>query len=105
MSMKRLITFCLFAFTTMTLWATEYFVSPTGSGTAYTQTSPGTLTSAVSKLQAGDVLYLLGGQYDLTTNLQISKSGTADKMITICSYQDEKPILDFRQAKNGTNVK
>ena len=103
MSMKRLITFCLFAFTTMTLWATEYFVSPTGSGTAYTQTSPGTLTSAVSKLQAGDVLYLLGGQYDLTTNLQISKSGTADKMITICSYQDEKPILDFRQAKNGTN--
>ena len=101
--MKRILTFCLLAICSISMWATEYYVSPTGSGTTFSKTAPGSLTSAVSKLQAGDVLYLMGGQYDLKDNVTISKSGTADNMITISAYQDEKPILDFRQAANKTN--
>lgn len=84
--------------------ATEYYVSPTGSGSKYTLASPGKLTATViGKLTAGDVLYLRGGQYDLNNNLSITRNGTADKMITICPYEDERPILDFRNETNGTN--
>ena len=101
--MKRIATLCLLAVSAIAVWATDYYVSPTGSGSTYSKTTPGSLSSAVSKLQAGDVLYLLGGQYDLTANLKINKAGTADNMITISAYQDEKPILDFQKAANGTN--
>ena len=80
--MKRIATLCLLAVSAIAVWATDYYVSPTGSGSTYSKTTPGSLSSAVSKLQAGDVLYLLGGQYDLTANLKISKAGTADNMIT-----------------------
>ena len=84
--------------------ATDYYVSPTGSGSNYTLASPGKLTATViGKLTAGDVLYLRGGQYDLNNNLSITRNGTADKIITICPYQDEKPILDFRTENNKTN--
>ncbi len=84
--------------------ATNYYVSPTGSGSNYTLASPGKLTATViGKLTAGDVLYLRGGQYDLNNNLSITRNGTADKMITICPYEDEKPILDFRTENNKTN--
>ena len=84
-----------------TVQAKDYYVSPTGSGSSYTQSAPGALTAAVGKLAAGDVLYLMGGQYDLTTTLKISKSGTADNMITICAYDAERPVLDFRNQANG----
>lgn len=42
--------------------ATNYYVSPTGSGSNYSEAAPGKLTSTViNKLQAGDNLYLMGG--------------------------------------------
>ena len=85
-------------------WATNYYVSPTGSGSSYTEASPGKLTATViNKLNAGDVLYLMGGQYDLQSNLTINRNGTADNMITICPYNNERPIIDFRNQINGTN--
>ena len=85
-------------------WATNYYVSPTGSGSAYSESSPGKLTATViNKLNAGDVLYLMGGQYDLQSNLTINRNGTADNMITICPYNNERPIIDFRNQINGTN--
>lgn len=85
-------------------WATNYYVSPTGSGSAYSESSPGKLTATViNKLNAGDVLYLMGGQYDLQSNLTINRNGTADNMITICPYNSERPIIDFRNQINGTN--
>ena len=35
MEKKRIVTLCLFALQAMTTWATEYYVSPTGSGNVY----------------------------------------------------------------------
>jgi len=82
--------------------ATTYYVAPDGSGSSYTLDSPGKFTSTViGKLQAGDVLMLRGGQYDLKSNLSISRNGTAEKMILIQAYPGEKPILDFREQANG----
>lgn len=105
-SMKKrlLLSTMLLATVAMGVQATDYYVSPTGSGSNYTLASPGKLTATViGKLKAGDNLYLRGGQYDLNNNLSITRNGTADNMITICPYQDEKPILDFRTEANKTN--
>ncbi len=102
--MKKIALISCFALLSLATWATNYYVSPTGSGSNYTLASPGKLTATViGKLTAGDVLYLRGGQYDLNNNLSITRNGTADKMITICPYEDEKPILDFRTENNKTN--
>lgn len=104
MKKRLLLSTMLLAATAMGMQATDYYVSPTGSGSNYTLASPGKLTATViGKLKAGDVLYLRGGQYDLNNNLSITRNGTADNMITICPYQDEKPILDFRTEANKTN--
>jgi hypothetical protein len=79
-------------------------VSPNGNGSAYTESSPGKLTSTViEKLKAGDNLYLMGGQYDFQNTLSINRSGSEGNMITIQPYNDEKPILDFRQQQNKKN--
>ena len=80
------------------------YASPTGtSSTGLTPEAPGKLTTMISKLAAGDILYLLDGQYDLTSSVSINKSGKADKYIMIAAYQDAKPILDFRNEPNKTN--
>ena len=87
-----------------TAHATDYYVSPSGSGSKYTLEAPGPLTSTViGKLKAGDNLYLLGGQYDLKNSLSINRSGTADQMITIQGYGDSEAIIDFRQTAIKTN--
>ena len=102
---KRLLlsTMMLAAFA-VSMQATDYYVSPTGSGSNYTLASPGKLTSTViGKLQPGDNLYLRGGQYDFSNSLSINRSGNAGSMITIQPYADETPILDFRQTANKTN--
>ncbi len=84
--------------------AKEYYVSPSGSGSSYTKDAPGAFSSsAVNMLTGGDVLYLIGGQYDLTANFKIGVSGTAEKMITISAYDSNRPILDFRSESNKTN--
>lgn len=84
--------------------ATDYYVSPSGSGSNYTLASPGKLTSTViGKLKAGDNLYLMGGQYDFQNTLSINRSGTEGNMITIQPYNSEKPVLDFRQQQNKKN--
>lgn len=94
----------MLALATLGVQATDYYVSPTGSGSSYTESSPGKLTSTViGKLKAGDNLYLMGGQYDFQNSLSINRSGTEGNMITIQPYNDERPILDFRQTANKTN--
>ena len=90
----------------MSMHATDYYVSPDGSGTSYTLASPGELTSTViGKLKAGDNLYLRGGQYNLNATLSFTsgRSGTASSYVTVCAYGDEKPILDYRDQTYGKN--
>ncbi|QRW21466.1 pectate lyase [Rhizoctonia solani] len=71
--------------------ATAIYVSPTGSDSA-----AGTLAAPLKSIQKAIDKYHLPswGTYALTTNLQITKSGTANAKYTLTNYQSEKVIID-----------
>lgn len=70
------------------------FVSASGSGSAYTEASPGSLQNALNSSVPGDVIFLRGGTYTITTQINITISGTRDKRITIESFPGELAVLD-----------
>ena len=76
--------------------AASIYVSPTGSDTAAGSLEAPfkTIQFAVDRAVAGDTVYLRGGTYAQTTNIQIKKSGTASKQYTLRAYQSEVPIVD-----------
>ncbi|CAE7129714.1 unnamed protein product [Rhizoctonia solani] len=76
--------------------ATAIYVSPTGNDSAAgTLAAPlKSIQKAVDKAAAGDTIYLRGGTYALTTNIQITKSGTANAQYTLTNYQSEKAIIN-----------
>ncbi len=76
--------------------AATLYVSPTGtsSGTG-TLTSPfGSIQSAVNAATAGSTIYLRGGTYSPTTNIQITKSGSAGSPYVVSAYESEKVVID-----------
>lgn len=83
--------------------ATTYYSSPTGksSNLGNSANSPLDLLSGINKLSAGDVLQLAGGKYtipfvkDKKNTIFFTKSGTAQKPITIQTANGEKATLDF----------
>ena len=82
----------------------KYYASPTGTGTGTSYDAPMSLSSGLSKLASGDSLFLLGGQYDLTSTITIQKAGTSESSRTfVGAYPGEKPILDFRNQKHSSN--
>ncbi len=84
-------------------FATTYYASPNGSGNGKTYSTPCSFSNGIGKLsQAGDTLYLLGGQYDLDNTKISDKAGTSSRYIVIAGYPNEKAILDFRQTAYGT---
>lgn len=104
MNRKQLLLAAAIGLACAPVWATDYYVSPAGSGSKYTLEAPGPFTSTViGKLKAGDNLYVMGGQYDLKNSLSINRSGTADNLITIQGYGDGEAIIDFRQTAIKTN--
>jgi len=78
------------------IFAVTIYVSPTGSDTAAgSLTNPlNSIQSAVNKAVAGDTIYLRGGTYSPTSNIQITKSGSSTKPFTISAYNFEVPIVD-----------
>ncbi|MGN0282575.1 MAG: right-handed parallel beta-helix repeat-containing protein [Prevotella sp.] len=102
---RHLIVVLTVSFFCQTVSAITRYASPTGSdanGTSPDQ--PGSFTALVKKLQAGDTLLLLDGQYDMAERCNINVGGTADNYITIESAPGAKAILDFRTVPNGTNA-
>ncbi|GAB7036747.1 MULTISPECIES: right-handed parallel beta-helix repeat-containing protein [Catenuloplanes] len=75
---------------------TTLFVAPGGSDSnAGTQQAPlATIQKAVSLVVAGGTIAVRGGTYALTTNIQITKSGTASAPITLTAYAGEKVVID-----------
>jgi hypothetical protein len=71
-----------------------YYVSPSGSdGNAGTLASPWrSINTAVANLKGGDTLYVRGGTYAETVNVNVS--GTASSPITITAYPGELPVID-----------
>ncbi|KAH7123282.1 pectate lyase L [Dactylonectria estremocensis] len=84
-------------------WAASIYVSPTGSNSGDASiTSPLlSIQSAVNLAVAGDTIYLRGGTYSPSTNIQIKKSGTSSKPYTVTAYGSEVPIIDG-EALTGT---
>jgi hypothetical protein len=76
--------------------ATSVFVATTGSDSnAGTQAAPlKTVQKAVDRAQPGDTIYLRGGTYAPSTNIQILKNGTASAPITMRNYNNERVIID-----------
>lgn len=76
--------------------AATYYVSPHGQDTnSGLGPGPGkalrTIQAGVNKLQPGDTLLIRGGVYRET--VVFSRSGTADRPITVRSYQNEKVVI------------
>ncbi len=78
------------------------YVSPDGTGDGSAADKPSTIYKVISKLKPGYTLYLLGGQYEMTSSISPTVSGGAGAPIKFFAYQNEKPVLDFAKqtAKN-----
>ncbi len=72
---------------------TSYYVSPTGSGTAFTEANPGALSDAVSLVQAGEEIVLLDGIY-YEGEFNLTRSGNAGEPITIRAQTGASAIMD-----------
>lgn len=97
--------FCLL-FLTRSLFASEYYVSPSGedNGAGSIGNPYKTIGKAVTMASAGDTIYLRGGQHNYSSTISISKSGALGNPITLRSYPDETVILDFTgQPIGGSN--
>jgi pectate disaccharide-lyase len=74
------------------------YVSPSGSASAAgTESAPTTLDSAISRIQAGQTIYMRGGTYNLSTTITIpaTNNGTSASKKSIVAYGSEIPILNF----------
>ncbi|WP_426514067.1 right-handed parallel beta-helix repeat-containing protein [Dactylosporangium sp. McL0621] len=76
--------------------AATLYVAPNGSdANAGTLAAPlATIQKAVGLVTAGGTIAMRGGTYALTTNVQITRSGTASAPITLTAYNGEKVTVD-----------
>jgi Secretion system C-terminal sorting domain len=105
--MKKIITLILL-FVVGNSFATTYYVATTGSD-ANNGTSNAsaflTIPKAISKVVAGDIIYLRGGTYNITTKITVNKSGTAANRISLIAFPgDARPIINgSAMAANSSN--
>ncbi|WP_045746946.1 right-handed parallel beta-helix repeat-containing protein [Actinoplanes rectilineatus] len=71
-------------------------VAPNGSDSnTGTPAAPlATIQKAISLVAAGDTIAVRGGTYALSSNIQITKSGTSAAPITLTNYGSERVIID-----------
>jgi Right handed beta helix region/Protein of unknown function (DUF1565) len=87
---------------TPALAAGDLFVAPNGNdASAGTMTSPlATLQRAVALATPGTTIRLRGGTYQFSSNVRISKDGTATQPYTITAFQSERVLLDGENLPN-----
>ncbi|MGC4068768.1 MAG: right-handed parallel beta-helix repeat-containing protein [Polyangiaceae bacterium] len=90
-----------------TVVSNAIYVSPTGSASAAgTITAPTTLATAVSRVTAGQTIYLRGGTYALSSTISLTKSGSSSSQIALRAYplDSARPVLDFSaMSESGSN--
>jgi len=74
--------------------AKSIYVSPTGNGSGTLESPYGSIQVAVDAAAAGDTIFLRGGTYAPSANIQIGKSGTRTAPISVRPYENEKVIID-----------
>ncbi|WP_420819061.1 right-handed parallel beta-helix repeat-containing protein [Paenibacillus nanensis] len=84
------------------------YVAPNGSDhNSGTISNPTTLSSAISRLAPGGIIYMRGGTYSYSTQITIERTnnGTSSARKIIQPYGTEKPVLDFSsQPYNASDV-
>ncbi len=87
--------------------ATTYYLSTSGSD-SYSGTSSSSpfasLAYAVSKLSAGDVLYVSGGTYyEDSAPIIVRTSGSSSSPITVSGNESNRPVFHFDGRESSTN--
>lgn len=83
------------------------YVTPTGNtDAAATENDPIDIYSAVKFLRAGQTIYVLSGNYNLTAPITIDRgnNGFDDKLKVLSAYSDERPVFDFGTTSNGFSL-
>ncbi|MBS0425144.1 MAG: right-handed parallel beta-helix repeat-containing protein [Proteobacteria bacterium] len=80
------------------------FASPTGTGTTCSKLAPCNIWNVVNKAGSGDVIFLRGGTYTISKNLNFYNQGSATAPIIFESYPGESAVLDGGQNSKGTNI-
>lgn len=81
------------------------FVSPAGSGTSCTKSSPCDIWTAIAKAQAGDVVFLFGGMYPVSKTINFYNHASAPSPVIFESLPGETAIFDGSQHSRGTTVR
>jgi hypothetical protein len=89
----------LFAGTGQRLEAAIYYVSPSGGGTACSQSSPCALTTGLDRVAPGDEVVLLDGTY--TTPLIVTKGGSSGKHVVVRAQNNGRAIVRVTNARVG----
>ncbi len=74
--------------------AKSIYVSTTGNGSGTLESPYGSIQTAVNAAVAGDTIFLRGGTYAPSANIQVGKSGTSTAPISVRPYQSEKVVID-----------
>jgi hypothetical protein len=88
-----------------TIEAGDLVVAPNGSSSnPGTLASPTTLSSAISKIGAGNTIWMRGGTYSLSATITSARtnSGSSGASKNIFAYGTEKPVLDFSAQSFGS---
>ncbi|MBN2037676.1 MAG: right-handed parallel beta-helix repeat-containing protein, partial [Chitinispirillaceae bacterium] len=88
------------------IFAETYYIAPNGN-----DSHPGTidepfasLGKGCDKAAAGDIVYVRGGTYAMSSGITIRKSGSSDtRRIRFWAYQNERPVFDFSGIRSQTN--
>lgn len=106
--MKKIVLGLFVMMVTFSLSAANYYASPNGTGDGSSVSTPGSISAGFSVLASVDTLYLMAGQYDLTTCIKVKNiNGTAEKYKVISGYTDGEAILDYRwqaYGERGINI-
>jgi hypothetical protein len=76
------------------------FVSPQGNdeGAGTAEAPWRTLQHVTEAVQPGDTVCFRGGTYPIAGSVRLTRSGTADALITLAAYPGETPILDGQKS-------
>ena len=84
--------------------AARYYVATNGnnSNSGSANAPFATLAKAASVANAGNLIYVRGGTYHWTSQVSLSRSGTAAQPIRVRAYPGEHPLFDFSGEPSGS---
>lgn len=102
---KVFVLFLTFFLMAQIVVAKVYFVSVSGndSNNGLSIDAPfKTIPKAVGLVNSGDTIYVRGGVHPYSSNISITKSGTAAANYSLLAYRGEHPVIDFSTTAFGT---